>query len=105
VEGGTIMTKFMTRLVIAVALMPVGYALGIMLAFGIFVGLMSVEQVPTPIAAKPPVPTQIKPAPPQIVPPPVSQTPSPGVRGEIPPVLCWEKRSGCGCNILCERKV
>jgi hypothetical protein len=32
VEGGTILTKFMTKFFIAVALMPVGDMLGIMLA-------------------------------------------------------------------------
>jgi hypothetical protein len=113
------MRKFMTRAVIAVALMPVGYVLGIMLAFGIvdFVGLMSLEPMPTPIAAKPPAPTQINPAPPpqapQIVPPPVSQEVVPrsasdtrqGIYGAIPPALCREKKSGCGCNTSCEKQI
>jgi hypothetical protein len=59
------MAKFMTKALIAVALMPVGYALGIMLGLMLSEMLMlagSVKQVPTPIAAKPP--TQIKAAPP-----------------------------------------
>jgi hypothetical protein len=58
------MKKFLTKFLISLALMPVGYVLGIMLTFGIvdIVGLMSVERVPTPVAASPP--TQIKAPPP-----------------------------------------
>jgi hypothetical protein len=106
------MKKFLTKLLIAFALMPLGYVLGVMLAFSIvdIVGLMSVEQ--TPIATKPPAPAQIEAAPPARVPQPPPQMPqivpppgSPGINGSIPNVLCWENRSGCGCNISCEKQI
>jgi hypothetical protein len=62
----------MTKFLIAVALMPVGYALGLILGLMLPEIAGSVEQVPTPIAAKPP------PQVPQIVPPPpqVEQIPT-----------------------------
>jgi hypothetical protein len=67
VEGGIIMKKFLTKLLIALALMPIAYGLGIMLAplmLGIEEYIFSVEQVPTPIAAKPPAQIKAAPRPP-----------------------------------------
>jgi hypothetical protein len=52
-NGRPHMTKFLTKFLIAVALMPVGYVLAAMVVFGIEEYIFSVEQVPTPIAAKP----------------------------------------------------
>jgi hypothetical protein len=70
----------MAKLLITVALMPVAYVLGIILAaILMFGGDGGSEQVPAPIAAIPPAQTPIKAVPPppapRIVPPPPLQTP------------------------------
>jgi hypothetical protein len=114
--GGSINAK----LLITVALMPVAYVLGIILAaILMFGGDGGSEQVPAPIAAIPPAQTPIKAVPPppapRIVPPPPLQTPQ--ITPPWPAPLysrTWKetpkksaggyptgKRRGCACNIRC----
>jgi len=96
----------MTRFLIAVALMPVAYALGIVLAAMLMVGGEGgSEQVPAPIAAIPAAPTPIKAVPPPawVVPPP-AQVPRIMPPWPAPLGGPWKETPKEECELLPDRE-
>jgi hypothetical protein len=97
----------MVRFLIAVALMPVGYVLGIILAAMLmFGGDNGSEQVPAPAAAIPPAPTPIKSGPPpRRAPWPVPPYSGPRVMPPWPALpYSWKETPKEECELLSDRE-
>lgn len=95
----------MVRSLIAVALMPVGYVLGIILAMVLMLFVDSREQVPVPVKATPPAPTPIKSVPPPQAPWPVAPYSSPRVMPPWPvPLYSWKETPKEECELLPDRE-
>jgi hypothetical protein len=91
---------------IAVALMPVGYVLGIILAAMLMFGVEGGSvQVPAPVAAIPPAPTPIKSAPPPQAPWSVPPYSGPRIMPPWPALSYnWKEMSKEDCELLPDRE-
>jgi hypothetical protein len=96
----------MVRFLIAVALMPVGYVLGIILAAMLMLGGGGgSEQVPTPTAAIPPASTPIKAVPPPPAPRPVPPYSGPRIMPPWPALPYSSKETPKEeCELLSDRE-